>query len=386
MVMGTYAQEPTGYQARINDLLAYANYAERDEIEFEIIPLSVVDNNSPDESEHTVRYSSGSRLIRLIGSFRTLLRERPDADIIHLTLLPWYTLPLLGASVGKPLVFGPNIGSNLPLSVYDEKTQEVIRSVDPSEARRRNLYADRIETLKVKLTNLSLLGPVRYLSFSDWTAEAGLHRRGVPAEQVTILPYGVRQDIFYPPKSPKSGRNDSVCIFAPPDRAQTKGLKVLLEAVSELPSSLDDLSVNVIGSDSPPSTSWADDETIREKFNFVGRVSRKNLREQYINSDVLILPSYSEAGPNVMYEAIACGVPVIATEGDVFRSHAVGDYTLFFERGDSPSLASRIVEFYDTPDRYWDAAYQTASRYDIKEVYDTLLSEYKTMLKQSHNS
>ncbi|QLD86842.1 glycosyltransferase family 4 protein [Natronomonas halophila] len=165
------------------------------------------------------------------------------------------------------------------------------------------------------------------------------------------------------------------------ERARMKGLGILRSALEELGDSFNDLSVRVIGADSAPVEPWMDQSLVDERFEFMGRVPRADLRKHYLQSDALVLASFTEAGPNVMYEALACGVPVIATNGDVFRNHSIGNNTLFFDRGDSSSLARQIERFYDEPERYWEAAFRTSSQYDIERTFDALLEEYRSLLE-----
>jgi glycosyltransferase involved in cell wall biosynthesis len=65
----------------------------------------------------------------------------------------------------------------------------------------------------------------------------------------------------------------------------------------------------------------------------------------YRSMDVLVLPSYEEGFPMVLLEALACGVPVIATRvGDVPRLVEPGDTGWLLEPGDVSGLAAALRE------------------------------------------
>jgi glycosyltransferase involved in cell wall biosynthesis len=52
---------------------------------------------------------------------------------------------------------------------------------------------------------------------------------------------------------------------------------------------------------------------LEESFSFPGYLDRNQLREYYQNASLVVLPSYHEGLPNVLLEAMSCGVPVVAT-------------------------------------------------------------------------
>jgi glycosyltransferase involved in cell wall biosynthesis len=74
------------------------------------------------------------------------------------------------------------------------------------------------------------------------------------------------------------------------------------------------------------------EESVRSKpacrrLEFLGRIPRSNIREEFRRADIFVLPSLSEGSATVIYEALASGVPVVTTPaaGSVVR-HGVDGF------------------------------------------------------------
>ena len=52
---------------------------------------------------------------------------------------------------------------------------------------------------------------------------------------------------------------------------------------------------------------------IKDNVKFLGRISNEEIPKYLISSDILVLPSLSEGFPNVLLEAMASSLPIIAT-------------------------------------------------------------------------
>jgi glycosyltransferase involved in cell wall biosynthesis len=129
-----------------------------------------------------------------------------------------------------------------------------------------------------------------------------------------------------------------------------KGLSVLFESLTKVKHK--HWRLNIIGGGNLLDfyQAQADDFKISAKIKFLGRVDETTLIKTYQNSDLFILPSINrhEAFGLVLIEAMACGVPVIASNlpgvRQVFRHGLDG---LVAEPGNSQDLAEKIAELLD---------------------------------------
>jgi dimethylhistidine N-methyltransferase len=78
------------------------------------------------------------------------------------------------------------------------------------------------------------------------------------------------------------------------------------------------------------------------RYHWVGELPRSEALALIAGADVLIHPSRLEGGANVIGEAVACGVPVLATRIDGSVGLLGADYPGYFEPGDPVALAALL--------------------------------------------
>jgi D-inositol-3-phosphate glycosyltransferase len=146
---------------------------------------------------------------------------------------------------------------------------------------------------------------------------------GAPPEKIGVVPCGVNLNLFYPePKTAarkRLGLDPAEIILLYVGRFDPlKGLNALLEAMTYLRNH-PRIRLVVVGGDgdrSPEYQALAEKTerlAIEEKVMFVGRVDQHNLPPYYSAADVLVMPSRYESFGMVGLEALACGIPVVAT-------------------------------------------------------------------------
>ncbi|MBF0450560.1 MAG: glycosyltransferase family 4 protein [Candidatus Magnetomorum sp.] len=89
---------------------------------------------------------------------------------------------------------------------------------------------------------------------------------------------------------------------------------------------------------------------ISEQVKFLGNISNKDLPAHLQYMDMLILSSYGEGRPNVVMEAMAAGIPVIASHIDGVKE-LIQDETsgLLFEAGNVAHLARQLERLKNNP-------------------------------------
>lgn len=112
--------------------------------------------------------------------------------------------------------------------------------------------------------------------------------------------------------------------------------------------------------------SWVDAVGLRDRFHWLG--VRRDVAAIDASLDVLVCSSTTEGFPNVVGEAMACGVPCVATDvGEC--AEVVGETGRIVPKQDSQKLGEAIVELLRMP-RVARTALGEAARRRVVERYD----------------
>jgi glycosyltransferase involved in cell wall biosynthesis len=87
----------------------------------------------------------------------------------------------------------------------------------------------------------------------------------------------------------------------------------------------------------------------------LGQIPRSETPELYRNADLFVLPTLSDGFGLTQLEALAHGLPVVATP-NCARVVEDGVQGRIVPAADSQALAHAILSFADCPDRSWDMA------------------------------
>ena len=145
---------------------------------------------------------------------------------------------------------------------------------------------------------------------------------GAPDAKVSVIPLGVDLDRFKPAAKQAArtalGLEDERIILFVGRIEPLKGLDILINAASLLESDVE-CTVLVVGGDASSQAEvdglreLARDRGIEHRVAFVGAVDHETLPLYYNAADVCVVPSHYESFGLVAVEAMASGVPVVAS-------------------------------------------------------------------------
>jgi glycosyltransferase involved in cell wall biosynthesis len=201
---------------------------------------------------------------------------------------------------------------------------------------------------------------------------------GVDPEKLVVLSQGVDLDRFPfgRDREPRPARR----ILFVGRVVHTKGIREALHAYSTLHPTLPGLTFTVSG-DGPLLPSLRNEYGAIPGVHFTGGVPVSSVPELYRNADILLLPSDSEGLPNVILEAMAAGVGVVASRvGENELLLGYGRRGILVRPRDTPALSAAIRRFHDDP-KYHYSCVQEGRRYVEQEHgFDVLSQRYADLL------
>lgn len=379
MLAPAVASEPTGLYARINDVLRYHRTKGTSDVRIHVAAISWEGGESTSWENECIYAPSGGRFTRVFQMLQNSLLHR-DVDIIHASnLLPFasWICPIL--SINKPLLVGPNnTGKLFPPSMLGDETLRLIEQEKDDILRRWKIYGEFVEKVRLNMLSNHPGGSTKFIAQSNF-AQRILKERGIESEDISVLPSGVPADVFNPtgPTAEWPIESSNLQLLFVGKTTRRKGIHVLATSVDNLDKDTISASVVVLGSNQPP-------EFLRghpglTNMRFVGRVDRRDLAQYYRSADAFVTPSYYEAEPTVMIEALACGTPVIATDDEPFTEIGNQDSCLFSRRGDPNHLSAKLCDLAANLKTYSKQARKQAPSYNVKNTYDCLIEVYQQL-------
>jgi glycosyltransferase involved in cell wall biosynthesis len=200
---------------------------------------------------------------------------------------------------------------------------------------------------------------------------------GVPPERVHVIPCGAATDVFVPGPERAPG---GVRFVMASRLADEKGCKESITAFAEVASKSRDASLDIYG-DGPARSelvSLVEAHRLADRVTFHGHVDSATLATTLPRYDVFIQHSlYREGAPVSIAEAMACGLPVVATAVGGNVDLVIDDETGFIvaER-DVPAMAQamlRLTERADLRERMGSAArIRTVESFDATRMTSRL--------------
>jgi peptidoglycan-N-acetylglucosamine deacetylase len=170
------------------------------------------------------------------------------------------------------------------------------------------------------------------------------------AGKSTVVTPGIDLNLFRPLSTSYAGRHGMLHIGGLKSGEEHKGLDTSLRVAAALKQKYPDLRLTVAGNGDKQQhyEVLAEQLGISGQVEFRGRLKGQALVSAYQCADVLIVPSRKDARPLAVLEAMACGVPVVAStvEGipDLVED---GEFGFLVEPDDVDGFVLKIGELFD---------------------------------------
>jgi glycosyltransferase involved in cell wall biosynthesis len=214
---------------------------------------------------------------------------------------------------------------------------------------------------------------------------------GFPADRIVRISGSVDTDVFRPPPTPSAARQQGAKIVCVSRLSYEKGIDLLLQAWSVMRRQIDDRGIRevptlTIVGDGPLRTKLAElaaELGIADTVEFLGR--RDDIPDLLRDAGGFVLPSRFEGMPNALLEAMACGLPSVATRVSGSEEIIVdGENGLLVEPEAPVALAAalqRIVADRELAERLGQRARATVEQgYQLSQLTGQLVVLYRRLL------
>jgi glycosyltransferase involved in cell wall biosynthesis len=200
--------------------------------------------------------------------------------------------------------------------------------------------------------------------------------QGVPEARIDLIPNGIDLSMF------TIGRNNArprkIAMVA--RLWAEKRIDVLVAAVPRVLARYPDVEFQIVG-DGPcreQLLNQARESGVLPQVTFLGH--RDDVPVVLSSADVFVLASESEASPNVVLEAMAAGLPVVASRvGGIPELVADGVSGHLVPPADPNALATALLDLLDHPDRA--TAFGRAGRAHVEKHYsfERMVAQFETL-------
>jgi glycosyltransferase involved in cell wall biosynthesis len=234
---------------------------------------------------------------------------------------------------------------------------------------------------------LTLKAATRVIAVSEHEA-ASLINLGVQRDRIRVIPNGVDLGEFAGVGTRKD-RDGLVGLFVGRLDPDQKGLDVLVRAMSKLPQNYP-LRLRLVGED------WGGAELLRhlaqrlgvaDRVTMVGKVPRPEVVREFAEADFLVLPSRFEPFGIVLLEAMAAGLPVVASRvGGIPEIVSEGETGLLVEPDNPDALAEALRLLCQNESLRFSmgrSARERVKRYAWDSVVPRILSVFSEALQEN---
>jgi glycosyltransferase involved in cell wall biosynthesis len=178
-------------------------------------------------------------------------------------------------------------------------------------------------------------------------------------------------------------KTDGLRIITVGRLVQVKNQKLLIRAFSEVIKSFPDAELVIVGGGPLRNEleDCVDSLGIRKQVHFLGEIPREEVYSQLAISDLFALPSSSEGFCVAAVEAMATGLPVVASDIDVLHD-VVGEPGVFADPNDPAEFADALIALVEDPERRGRLGTEAKERARSTFSLERTAREYYNIYKQ----
>jgi glycosyltransferase involved in cell wall biosynthesis len=246
---------------------------------------------------------------------------------------------------------------------------------------RREINPDK-STLQIAMQRAAYACAHRVVANSRAAADR-LHAEQVPLHKIAVIPNGLEGSRY----AARATRTRPRRVIVVANLRQEKGHDVLIDAATSVLRVFPDARFECVGAgpERDRLVTRTEASGVAHAVTFGGHCD--DVPTKLAAADIFVLPSRSEACPNALLEAMAAGLPVVASAvGGILELVTDGRNGLLTPPGDPDALAERVIRLMSSPSLaqgLGEAARETAqTRYSFDHMVHAFEQLYLTELSR----
>src|SRR5262249_14800252 len=278
-----------------------------------------------------IAFDSAGGTLRLLPGLRNWsLRASWEARGALRRRMRWGWLDAVFIHTQVASLLSGRLMGEVPTVVSLDATPVNVDSEGAAYGHRRQVEA--VERLKRSLSRLTLLRAQALVTWCRWARDSLVRDYAIPADRVTVIHPGVDTRVFRPATERRPGPVRVLFVGADFER---KGGRDLVEALSGVEVELD-----VVTGAPLPELGGRPGVRVHAGLS----PQSEALVSLYRQADIFALPSRGDCFPQVIAEAMACGLPVVATTVGAIPDMVMDGVNGYLVPPRSPSDPRRAVQ------------------------------------------
>jgi len=182
------------------------------------------------------------------------------------------------------------------------------------------------------------------------TVRLAAERLGMPEDRILVFPWGVDLTLFTPGRSTtlrrRLGWQKAVVLLSARSWEPLYGVDVILEGFTRAAARIPHLRLLLLGDGTlrPLLTARIAEAGLQDRVYLPGRVAESDLPGFLRTADLYVSASHSDGSSVTLLQAMACGLPAIASDIPANGEWLDDETGWLFRDGDAAQLADRLAE------------------------------------------
>jgi glycosyltransferase involved in cell wall biosynthesis len=203
-------------------------------------------------------------------------------------------------------------------------------------------------------------------------------KNGISEKKIYIIPYGTDTSFF----TCRSEKPKKFKVLFVGRVGLAKGIHYLLEAWNQLNFSIHDAELHIVGPIDEQVKIYLKQKTLPANIFWHGGLAQEALKKIYASASLFVLPSLQEGLAMVLLEAMASGVPILATTRTGAQDVIINNQEGFIvEPKNATALAEKILWGFKHQDELFNMG-QCAAEKAKKQSWTTYVEQVITAYKE----